>query len=961
MNTFETELTEEQLINKFKEIVPNYTKEWSFEKNDLGHTLTNLFFDMYDIITQKSNQLPEKNKIAFLNTMNIKRTSAFAAKTIFQFFINEQAQKQIYIPKGTQIAGDDAEHIFETVSDFYTTNANLSKLYFYERQTDTICDVGAVTDQGVNLIQSGFNKNLQKLSLFLSNPELAFLKGKVTLELIFVFNLTSNANSFFDFLKEAKFDWHLLGKEPNSDDDISEFTLLQKSSKMEDNCVLLLLESQNDVYPSKVQIYGLDSFWLRCNIDTKNISKIPSFNKIQLNIVDISENLKIHIPPLMFNNDIKLAPKNFLPFGNSPGVNSIFYISDPILAKKNCEINIMISHDDSRGILVSDISKGRILSWEYWNGKVWKGLELSRFFYDPTLLSLNVSFLTPIDFDICDVNGIGGNWIRLRISSGNYGNVKFDFIKQHDSYMYTTNDSDVHIPLAKKIEISGNSQSLESKIDDVVIYHDLQYQLHSHHSAYVLHSIDDSSVLLLGLDKSIQQGPIQLLFLLTHQDSHSEQILDFHYYDGSSWKELYVEDETMGLSRNGIVRIYFPTKIRARKIFGSNLFWIKISCEKQDITGIKKILLNCVNGTNSIKIQELFDSTHEGTNFIITLENHVMEESVLEVWINETGLLTESQKSEMKKNQQLETIDDQDWVLWSEVDLLSKSKPTDRHFVVDKSSKTVMFGNNMNGKIPPIGKQNIQINYYTGGGKNGNKIASTLGNLIKNIPLVESVTNPIPADGGFDIERIPRVLWRGPNAVMNQDTCITSDDFVWVLLGNFPILYKVGCFFDNDNLEIITVPHSLEQQPTPNKDLVIRIADFLQTHTPPNLTAEKIFVHGPEYVFVSISAKVEIASVNEATKIKDVVRKRLECYLHPLFGKNMQGWNFGECVDYYDIHNMIKEIDNVDSVLSLTISGFDKNKNQKFFSDMKNPTSTISPKSLLCSYDHSIEMIIKKK
>ena len=48
------------------------------------------------------------------------------------------------------------------------------------------------------------------------------------------------------------------------------------------------------------------------------------------------------------------------------------------------------------------------------------------------------------------------------------------------------------------------------------------------------------------------------------------------------------------------------------------------------------------------------------------------------------------------------------WVRWNRVDDFFASGPRDRHYVLDGASGELIFGDGINGLIPPIGSNNIK-------------------------------------------------------------------------------------------------------------------------------------------------------------------------------------------------------------------------------------------------------------
>ncbi len=127
---------------------------------------------------------------------------------------------------------------------------------------------------------------------------------------------------------------------------------------------------------------------------------------------------------------------------------------------------------------------------------------------------------------------------------------------------------------------------------------------------------------------------------------------------------------------------------------------------------------------------------------------------------------------------------------WQEVDTLAKSSPGDRHFVTQRNATgaaTLVFGDNVNGMIPPQGSSiqavNILATYRTGGGPEGNVPAltrfnpSSLSSPHANSPAIISATNLQAAAGGTSSEDIDRARLLAPRLFRTQQRAVTLQDY----------------------------------------------------------------------------------------------------------------------------------------------------------------------------------------
>jgi hypothetical protein len=121
-----------------------------------------------------------------------------------------------------------------------------------------------------------------------------------------------------------------------------------------------------------------------------------------------------------------------------------------------------------------------------------------------------------------------------------------------------------------------------------------------------------------------------------------------------------------------------------------------------------------------------------------------------------------------------------DGVLWTESPSLYGLGPRDDNFVVriDNSGKsTLTFGDGSSGQRPPTGVENITATYRSGIGLDGNVDANIL-TMLQTRPLgVRSVTNPLPATGAADPEKLDQARAHAPLKVQTLDRIVSLEDY----------------------------------------------------------------------------------------------------------------------------------------------------------------------------------------
>jgi len=118
----------QDILNEVRALVPFYTPEWmSSGEKSAGTALLKLFAHMMETSIRRLNKVPEKNFIAFLDTLGIKLIPAQPARVPLTFLLSKGAPENVLIPERTQAAA--GEIMFETEANILATPAKLVDAY----------------------------------------------------------------------------------------------------------------------------------------------------------------------------------------------------------------------------------------------------------------------------------------------------------------------------------------------------------------------------------------------------------------------------------------------------------------------------------------------------------------------------------------------------------------------------------------------------------------------------------------------------------------------------------------------------------------------------------------------------------------------------------------------------------------------------------------------------------------
>jgi hypothetical protein len=343
----------------------------------------------------------------------------------------------------------------------------------------------------------------------------------------------------------------------------------------------------------------------------------------------------------------------------------------------------------------------------------------------------------------------------------------------------------------------------------------------------------------------------------------------------------------------------------------------------------------------------------------------------------EEALSTEERERIERELGEASVVDREDlggtWVRWKSVKALFDCGPQDRCYEIDRAAGILRFGDGEHGTIVPAGVDNIRaFSYRTGGGLIGNVQTSQIQSLATAVAGIESVFNPTPAGGGSDKADTDEMLTIGPRRLSHRDRAVSVEDFEELALEASRQVAKVRCLRttnlvpSNTDLpdpcdprqlhqpieergwvSLIIVPDSAEPRPCPSLQLRRAVREYLYQRAP-SLVAftKRIVVRPPDYVIVSVYAKVLVTTLEKAAIVETEARTRLEKFLHPVHGgPDGMGWEFGRPVTKSDIFALLEEISDIDRVEDLEFR----------FRGQTNPDRVeIGPNELLASGEHNL-------
>jgi predicted phage baseplate assembly protein len=233
------------------------------------------------------------------------------------------------------------------------------------------------------------------------------------------------------------------------------------------------------------------------------------------------------------------------------------------------------------------------------------------------------------------------------------------------------------------------------------------------------------------------------------------------------------------------------------------------------------------------------------------------------------------------------------WFDWAMVGDFNASKPNDRHFVLDSQTGEITFGNGKKGIIPQAGSKIRIIACKIGGGEKGNVEAGAINRILSPIKNEKwlKVENIIPAKGGNEPEDIHEAIIKARRDFKKTYTAVTCEDYEKLALSTpgaavarakaIPLYSPSTVGYPGNtspaSVTVVVVPASKSGKPVPGSEYLMNVKRYLDTV---RLITTEVFVVGPDYVEVSVDARV----VFKAGYIPDEkkVTARLDVFLSPL-------------------------------------------------------------------------------
>jgi Baseplate J-like protein len=976
---------------------------------DLGVVMARVGARLLDLLVQRVNRIPELHKTAFLNLVGTERRTGNAARAPL-VFVPSRGGEGNHVPAHTQVATTQTTTtpavVFETERGFDLTAAALVRVFGVLPEEDMFADLGAAVFEpgaGAPVLARAATAQAVEHSLYFSHERFA-TRGASSLSVRLRLVVPGDPARRYVWERfDKKKNWSALHEGPLALDapgecriDIPSFSGSETSVVAGREARWLRVRTSDPVLP------GASLPWIR------ELSVVVSPPAVELTPEEAFSNTRA----LDLNRDIH-------PFAEKPARNDAFYLRcEPVLAaadpSQTVEVTVFIRLAPSpvapSATPFPDRGRGPSVTWEYYDGTSWAALTVNDGSFSFTKESPveereAITFTLPRNISPVIVNGSVGHWIRARLVGGDYGTEASSSVTVSggtlNSYSYTPASfrppflSVAQLRLAAR-NLAGDPYTPPEACVSVNHFHAVDRQIQNSDPTQTFApfvTLEElgyrGASLYLGFDRPFGERAIALFLDVAAPPSGfssgevaSPLELAWEYSRAlGDWQSLDAEDDTESLSSPGTVRFLARVDAAATPEFGQPHTWIRARVASG--RPLLRRMLHGVypNGTWARGEQSVHGETlgsgdgRPAQTLRFALRNVFEGEQVVvrentRPSADEIGVLESEEEARALREGRdpLPVIQSEEadgvWVRWMPVATFRFSNARSRHYVIDRVSGEVTFGQlsfepQFGALSLPIGRNNVIAEFYrSSGGRAGNREPGAIAQLVHALGFVSRVSNPLAATGGTDPESDAQALERGPATLKHRNRAVTSDDYDALaraassevaLVHTLPVTNLLG----QRELGVVTlviVPESAERAPLPTPELLRTVETYLKRRAPETAN-HRVYVTGPRYVEIAVVATLVAMRPEESSLVVARALAALHKFLHPLRGgSGGAGPGFGSTVHISEIYALLEDVAGVDFVPSAV---FD-------LPGHGTETPQIQPHFLACSGAHRIRAVTRE-
>jgi hypothetical protein len=1040
----------QQIFDQVEEELQGHLRLGARPEDQMSEALLRVFARYCELIIQRLNRVPEKNYLAFLDTLNLSRIPPLPAQAPLTFTPVKKLPaggSAVVVPARTKVAaapgpGDSAPVVFETTHEISLTDIKLEKIAALDPLADLWSDKSALASQEGGPGEFVFLAQTPVPHEFFIGHDQIFSSPGIS-RLAIQLEIAGGAGAAWGPLN---LEWRI----PSPKGDIVLKPLQDSTAGFTQSGEVLFADLPE--WP-EFDLFDRKGRWLGCRLRqplarSGGISTAASRRDYPI-IFSVALTARWQSDEGAVTAAYSTAApldltRDFYPFGERPRFNDVFYVASDAFAYPGSSIALNVSLTNpasgpSNRSLPRVTKAGRpVVKWEYWNGKRWTEM-VFRDHTDAFTENGQVLFTVPPSVAPATVNGEEGYWMRARLVAGNYGeDERLEFsdaggYRRIPSTLAPPSIQSITVtswlsagPCAPEATVSHNNFVLDD-IEPFGAFAPFQGAGDPHKALYLGFKVPDEVTtdalwqgalaelaqrlgrqdfeawikpirfgeragnelrldvpneffrnrLLQHFIGSIEEAlravaRAEVKIVLTVNNPLADHAIDLYchvqapakgsaylydesqqalprlswqYWSGKEWLDAKVSDTTASLTVSGVVALRAGGEAMPwqQMTLGRGLYWMRarwLAGEFGCPPDMTRLLPNTVMATQTFTLEnELLGSSNgKPRQTFNTARRPILHDLHLEV--TEPDLPGPEELTLIRAaggGEAVTPITDPQgkveavWVRWHEVEDWLSSTHRDRHFMVDRETGQIIFGDNIHGRIPPAGTNNIRLRrYQTGGGTAGNRPRGVIEQLRTTVPYVDKVSNPEPAFGGQDLEDWEALCERGSRWLRHRERAVTAEDYEDLAKLAAPIIARAKCYPAEDRardplgkelqrgmVSIVVVPRGTDARPRPDLELLRRVRDFLRARSAPEAN---LVVLAPEYVRICVEADVVPQNAYMGASVKARCEEKLTRFFHPVSGgEQNRGWEFGAFPHESDLYAQLEAVDGLGYVRSLSM------------------------------------------
>ena len=930
--------TQADVLEQLRVRAASYTPEWRCDgdMSDPGMALAAVFSEMYTHTLDRFNSLPQKFYTEFLNQLGVTEPDVSPAGGYVRFDVHDAAERAVVVPAHTLLGaavGSESESIlFETETRIEATPARLADVYYSDTASGLLQKLD-LTCPGQTLFGPVEGENLSEHTLIMSQNEVLAVEGACYIQVELHQKVQFQDKALCEMLADpAQAEWSWFDGEA--------WQIFDEASANGEK-ILLHKSAQEPFAPDedghlqiRCRLFRPDSVIL---LEEVRLSSMPE------GASPVDE---------MAFGDLPLQGGKGYCFGRRPTIYDLFYLrSDRVFCKRGTDVTLhmtisieaenpegesvqydwsqfVINKEDASPVVPDDVVIRRII-WEYYNGEGWAPLRTegdnNPFLPADRAKQCELTFHIPQNIQPAVVNAQEGYYIRARIAEME------NTLSLHPRWMLPfITEASCHWQYEKGCRcsyveaVNEGTRAVIEDADDVAKLHLRAF--------YPIESKGRS--LYFRFDRSPDAMPLTILLQMRNNGILPGKVTFEAMRDGKFYP-VRVTDSTRNFSVSGIISLYMSEQLSAAEMFGEEGYWLRATCEgthyrEQFLPKMDAIDVNVAQVAQRQQAEEqYFDTEPYAKNKTVQLLMTPVQDA--EVWINETGHLSASELQFLRtlprtlREEKDEDGDIKYWVRWQRAPDIRLAEGNERVYEIDTADGVIRFGDDVHGRIPPEGADNICVTYATGGGTAGNLPIGALTDLINAIPMVDGVTNVTATCGGTDGGDRAWLEEVGTLRLRHRDRAMSVSDYEDMVRQNFTRVSRVKCFAGRDEQGKRAAGHVtvvfLCSEATDLADTSViakNIFQYLAEHSDCTVVnAQRLHVLPATEISICVEAQIELENPDRAADTQQQLSAEIKALVDGVWRQR----GIGQPLHTEELYELISQTPNVALLRQILIRG----------------------------------------